>query len=189
MCKIPYEIAWPHSERHCPNLVFYAPDGDLLAVPVEHYLPQQARIALPEIETIPYKSLAHLWSEWNGAYVDADFPRLIVRFEDTIYHAEEVFRAVAECSGVETKRTFRRQVESAKDASQMSMGLLEALAKNGKSDGRLSRMIKEDIDFAKEHLNPDLMKLFGYASPVGIPDGSFAAEELRKRKQLLRVPS
>lgn len=28
-----------------------------------------------------WDSLAHVWSEWNGEYEQADFPRLIVRFE------------------------------------------------------------------------------------------------------------
>jgi hypothetical protein len=35
-------------------------------------------------------SLAHFWSEWYRLYMDADYPRIIVRFEDLLFYGEEV---------------------------------------------------------------------------------------------------
>lgn len=46
-----------------------------------------------------YKSLAHAWSEWYREYLDADFPRLMVRFEDLIFHAPAVLEKIRECVG------------------------------------------------------------------------------------------
>jgi hypothetical protein len=37
-----------------------------------------------------HKSLAHFWSEWYGEYMDADFPRIMVRFEDLLFYGKEV---------------------------------------------------------------------------------------------------
>jgi hypothetical protein len=189
MCKIPYEIVWEKDERHCPNLVFPLTStwhDDLPSVYVRHWLPQQAQDALRPMKEIGYRSLAHLWSEWNREYVEASFPRLIIRFEDTIFHAEQVFQAVSDCVGLPQTpdHPFQRQVESAKDEkTQLSAGLLVALAKNGKARGRLSRMLVEDIEYAQKYLDADLMRLFGYKHPDGIPEDSYAAEYRRMERE------
>jgi hypothetical protein len=63
---------------------------ELMGEPVETAWSQTTR---------KYKSLAHVWSEWYREYLDADFPRLIVRFEDLIFHAPAVLEQIRECVG------------------------------------------------------------------------------------------
>lgn len=48
---------------------------------------------------VTYDSLAHYWTAWYKDYLDADYPRLIVRFEDLQFHAKEMITLVCECAG------------------------------------------------------------------------------------------
>src|SRR6476469_1372466 len=95
--------------------------------------------------------LIGLWNEWNREYLDASIPRLIVRFEDTLFHAEKVFQAVSECAGIKPATAkVQRMVYSAKDeTTQKSSDMLAGLKKAGTAKGRTSQMIVEDIQFAK----------------------------------------
>ena len=76
MCESPYLMKWPHTKNHCPNLVKDL-DNDL-------GVPAWTRWGKTHERT--WDSLAHVWSEFNGEYYDADFPRLIIRFEGTHEH-------------------------------------------------------------------------------------------------------
>jgi hypothetical protein len=114
-------------------------------------------------------------SDWYREYLDAPYPRLIIRFEDTLYHAEKIFRAVSDCAGVPPVKTkFARMIHSAKSAKEQSSDLLTNLAKNGVETNRYVQMIKEDLDFARATLDPHLMTIFGYVHPEGLPEGSYA---------------
>ena len=137
---------------------------------------------LPDPE-IYDEGLIGLWNEWNREYMEAKTPRLIVRFEDTLFHAEKVFKAVAECAGIEPAHAkFERMVASAKDeATQKSSDMLSGLKKAGTAKGRTSQMIVEDIQFAKAHLDPYLMEAFGYVHPEDMPEDSYAAEDMSNR--------
>ena len=46
-----------------------------------------------------YTSIVDMWREWNQAYVDVDFPRLMVRYEDLLFNSQETTREVCECAG------------------------------------------------------------------------------------------
>lgn len=46
-----------------------------------------------------FPSLAHYWTEWYKQYLNADYPRLIVRFEDLQFHAKEMIDIVCQCAG------------------------------------------------------------------------------------------
>jgi hypothetical protein len=50
-----------------------------------------------------YDSLAHYWTAWYKEYLSADYPRLIVRFEDLQFHAKEMIDLVCRCAGAEAK--------------------------------------------------------------------------------------
>jgi hypothetical protein len=69
MCESPYLMKWQHKD-HCPNLV-----RDL-----EHDKGVSAWTMWGKFERT-WESMAHVWSEFNGEYVDADFPRIVIRFE------------------------------------------------------------------------------------------------------------
>ncbi|GKY96853.1 hypothetical protein MPSEU_000644400 [Mayamaea pseudoterrestris] len=178
MCKMPYRVKWAKSERHCPNLVPYPGSSSANGPPVNVSFGE-----VPPGEVVRYKSLVHLWSEWNREYLDADVPKLFIRYEDTLFHAEEVFRTIAECVGMEQAHsTFQRTVQSAKTERELSVDLLTALQKNGREKDRYGTMIAEDIQFAKKHLSSELMELFHYSHPNGVPFDSYAAEEWIQRQ-------
>jgi hypothetical protein len=66
---------------------------------VDELMGEPVEIAWSQTIVRKYKSLAHVWSEWYREYLDADFPRLIVRFEDLIFHAPAVLEQIRECVG------------------------------------------------------------------------------------------
>ena len=86
---------WHHTSRHCPNLVPNEEDLDLFPY-LEDLVPVQ--IKYPE-KAEHWDSLAHLWSDWYGQYFHADFPRLIVRFEDLLFNTKEMIQTVCACVG------------------------------------------------------------------------------------------
>ncbi|GKZ00372.1 hypothetical protein MPSEU_000990200 [Mayamaea pseudoterrestris] len=181
MCKLHYNVRWAKDARHCPNLVAY-PDNrsEFMLKPSVHVW---LDLKEPTLRTsVEYESLVHMWSNWNQQYVEADFPRLVVRYEDTLYHSEQVFRAIAECAGIPLKHdTFRPFALRASSKKNTSNDLVSALAKNGVNHDRFSRMTTNDIAFAKEHLDPELLLLFHYKHQDDVPVQSFAASDLAKR--------
>jgi hypothetical protein len=94
-------MRWPHRESHCPNVV--AGEDEIRQFPwlstlyldhqnntrenVEHLVPINIKF---QDRRIIYKSLPHFWSEWYQLYLDAEYPRIIVRFEDLLFYGEEV---------------------------------------------------------------------------------------------------
>jgi hypothetical protein len=70
MCHHAYAAQWKHSAQHCPNLVVVAGRNES-NVPVSIPYPDRHE---------QWDSLAHLWSDWYRQYLQADYPRLIVRY-------------------------------------------------------------------------------------------------------------
>jgi len=111
-CKASYKARWIGGlEGHCPNLVPTAEERqynryqgfDTFQVDVDRDYEEW------------YLSLADMWSEWNTAFLDAEFPRLIVRFEDTLFHAEKVMQLVTECvSGKPMEHPYKYHLAAAK---------------------------------------------------------------------------
>ena len=97
MCRHPYAAKWIHNEHHCPVLVPAEHDfehhGTQLLVESSdshdnnnnnNINPGQNRSSVPVTIGYPrkaakFESMAHLWSQWYNEYLDADYPRLIVR--------------------------------------------------------------------------------------------------------------
>jgi hypothetical protein len=114
---------WPHSKKdaadqHCPNFVpndiDFALDESLRnasSIPV--------LVKYAEFER-KHDSLIDHWNDYYGAYFKQDrFPRLMVRFEDLIFHPKDVVQAVCECAGGKLKhehdgKGFQYIVQSAK---------------------------------------------------------------------------
>jgi len=53
----------------------------------------------PRMMKLTYPSLVDVWNSFHKQYVDAPFPRLIIRFEDTLLYLPEIIQAVQECTG------------------------------------------------------------------------------------------
>jgi hypothetical protein len=155
MCRHSYGAEWDHDdESHCPNLIG-APVDIQYAAFLQHH-----------------DSLVHFWNEWYGDYITADFPRLIVRFEDVIFHPKEITQAVCECAGGQLKkRGFHYVVESAKKGAAHGTdktSYTDALIKYGRESGRYKGMWSEDLEYAKQKLDPQLMEWFNYRYPPSL---------------------
>lgn len=96
MCRHPYAAKWVHNEHHCPVLVpaehdFEHHADELVLVETDNEnntTTQQNRSSVPVTIGYPhhaaeFESMAHVWSQWYNEYLDADYPRLIVRYVET----------------------------------------------------------------------------------------------------------
>lgn len=171
MCKHPYATKWHHTSKHCPNLIANENDRDLFPfledeIPVRINYPGQAE---------HWDNLAHLWSDWYGQYYHADYPRLIVRFEDLLFNVKEMVQTVCKCVGGvprEESGQFTYVVDSGKfgkghpNAGAQHTNMIGAMAKYGR-DGpwRFKGMTDEDLTKAYESLDAEMMMAFQYTMP------------------------
>mmetsp|Transcript_10890 Transcript_10890/g.44108 ORF Transcript_10890/g.44108 Transcript_10890/m.44108 type:complete len:258 (-) Transcript_10890:1479-2252(-) len=100
-----------------------------------------------------YASLMHLWSEWNAAYVNATFPRLMVRFEDLLFDTERTVRTACECVGGRLRDDgFRQQEGQAKTLAMGHRGPVndraKALRLYGSETERYKAYTEDDLRFA-----------------------------------------
>ena len=163
MCKQGYGAHWNHNpDQHCPNLVPNNYDrrrfkGLRNATSVRVWMGPGPR------KGPSWDSLVHLWNDWYDSYVLADFPRLLVRFEDTLFHGKEVMAQVCQCAGAQSSSRFRYVVDEAKfDHRHAQNNMVSAMIKYGTDKRRFYNMTEEDLRFAPQFLSPKLMKMFQY---------------------------
>ena len=185
MCKRPYFVRGFFGAGSCPKLVTTVETNkknqDNEARPVEVKLTPPPLNG--KVET--YSSLAAMWSTWNRQYYDAEYPRLVIRFEDLLFHTREVMDTIVKCSGITPSynmgarsrpqdRTideshaqfheFRYHVDAAKGHG-ISTDMVSAMIKYGNDRGRSRRYSKEDLDYAQIALDKELMDVFHYSHP------------------------
>lgn len=184
MCRHSYGAEWPHDPEHCPNLVPNEVDRQLLATghrrrhPVAGAATVNVTVTYAEFDR-QHASLVEFWNDWYRAYVQASFPRLIVRFEDVVFHPKLITKTICECAGGQVNpddRPFTFIVDSAKKGSahgKEKTSYVDALVKYGSEAGRYTGFDAADLEYARQHLDPDLMRLFGYHYPPPPPaDGA-----------------
>lgn len=173
ICRHRYQTNWPHQPSHCPNLVPDKLDVQLFGnrnVYPGKPVPVHVRYGAKETERFVYTSMVHLWNEWNQQYfTDPGFPRIIIRYEDLLFHPQAVMEKVCSCIGGELKkRKFVMFLDSAKGEERThkgGSGFLESFLRTTKQNSRLSGFHKEDLEFAKNILDNDIMQYFGYKHP------------------------
>ena len=160
MCKSPYATKWRHHPGHCPNLVpndFDRKEFPALAqkdaVPV--------KIEFDKNSTVYWDSLVHLWNDWYLQYYHADYPRLMVRFEDLLFAPKQLLRIIADCVGADVVDPMRYHAKSAKTHGSHT-DLVGAMIKFGTGRGRLANMTQHDLDFADATLDDTLLRVFDY---------------------------
>jgi hypothetical protein len=167
MCKNHYSAYWVHNERGlCPHLL--NKNRELVPVEVKY-----------DSHKTHYDSLAHLWNDWYAQYLTkADFPYIVVRFEDLQFHAKNVTYQICECAGgeIRTDRPFSYIVDSAKDGpghgkTEERTGMLAAWKKYGKPLPPQNGFSTADYETAVKYLDADYMKMFGYHHPDPIREG------------------
>lgn len=108
-----------------------------------------------------YSSLAELWSQWNKPYIDAKFPRLIMRMEDFIYYPELMLNIISNCTGAPTRKPYSYLTGNGKQASETS--LIHAMVKYGSERGRIPNTLSADeLRYLQTELDPEMMELFHY---------------------------
>jgi hypothetical protein len=171
MCRHEYAMIWPHNKTiHCPNLV---PDGisDYMDDPRKQTTNSSVPVTVQYKEfTVTHDSLLHHWNEWYTAYTAAAiFPRVVVRFEDLIFHPVAVTTAVCECAGGAVNEKFKYVTGSAKVGAahgKEKTGYIDAIIRYGNDRGdRWKGMTEADLRYTRDHLDPTLMALFGYHYP------------------------
>jgi hypothetical protein len=174
MCRHTYAANWPHTEKHCPNIV---PNSeDMIQFPQlrrEDTVPVRVRYAKDVVTS--HRSLPDFYNDWYRLYVNATFPRIIVRFEDLLFYAEEVVGTLCKCGGGVLRDDFGiaprfRHVSASAKLGTSAHGnhktdLVAALIKYGNDDHRSDKMTKEDLKAAAEMFDPEIMRLFGYTHP------------------------
>mmetsp|Transcript_5479 Transcript_5479/g.11926 ORF Transcript_5479/g.11926 Transcript_5479/m.11926 type:complete len:455 (+) Transcript_5479:106-1470(+) len=177
MCRHPYEARWRHTQKHCPNLVPNEwdrgrnPGKGTMGIKVKFATKRIGDEPIPDKKNktfIEYTSLIELWSVWYRDWYNANFPRLMVRFEDLLFHAEDTVSQVCACGGGTMKPRFRYVEDSAKGQSGPhagSAGFLASLITYGNSTLRMKGILTDerDVEYARQHLDQALSDLFGYA--------------------------
>lgn len=173
MCRHPYAADWIHDPDHCPNLLPNEIDLNLMSMEekdaISTGVTMNVTVTYAEF-TRQHATLVEFWNDWYKAYVEAPFPRLIVRFEDVVFHPKQITKTVCECAGgiLDPSRPFRYIVDSAKKGAAHGTektSYVDALIKYGTEEGRYKGFEPEDLEYAREQLDPDLMRLFGYSYP------------------------
>ena len=172
MCHHPYSATWRQTSEHCPNLVPGA--SDHLHFPTvtkknNRTVPVRIRFAKDSVES--WDSMIDLWSDWYHQYLTADYPRLMVRFEDFLFAPEQLLQKIADCLGAELSQPVRFQIDSSK-AHGSQTDLVHAFIKYGRGVGRSNNLTVDDWQYAADHVNPDLMRIFRYQVVPPAPDTS-----------------
>jgi len=167
MCRHSYAANWKHISDHCPNLI---PISDEEKKEIHGEDTFKVNIRYSDTNVTHHTSIADIWNTWYGDWIDADFPRLIVRFEDLLFHAESVVQQVCECGGgtLHEDKKFEYSVDSAKSgaAHKGSNGLVKSMVKYGNRSNRLIAFTPQDLKYAIETVRDDIMKKFGYLTPI-----------------------
>jgi hypothetical protein len=169
MCKQGYGVRWPHDRNlHCPNLVPNEADRRRFKHEI-HKNDTSISVWMGKDPHVgpSWPSLVHYYNAWYQSYVQADFPRLIIRFEDTLFHGDTVMKQVCECAGGEPVSDQHLYfLDEAKWSHQQEQNnFVSAMIHYGTDARRYHNMTQEDLDFARAHLDPALMELFHYQKP------------------------
>ncbi|KAL9184102.1 hypothetical protein ACHAXT_002188 [Thalassiosira profunda] len=159
-CRHKYTTFWGHDDKHCPNLIRWRiPDKDV---------PSEVRVKFA-LNMKLYESLLDMWNKWYEEWEDQTFPHLTTRFEDLLFHGEEVTRTACECVGGVFTDDFEYVEDSAKPASfgihKGANGLVKAMLQYGDPSKRLNGFTERDRIYASKTVDTELMNKFGYSAP------------------------
>lgn len=134
MCRHHYSAHWDYSRISCPNLVPKSKANLYHEKNKTNINPVKLIYNANDMQkgTVHYDSLVHLWSDWYNDYLNATYPRLIVRYEDLLFNLEPIINTICKCAGgkMDKKKTgkFVTEADAAKNEPihKGSSGLKEA---------------------------------------------------------------
>lgn len=181
MCKEWYDAKWEKPlDRRCPSIIKDPVNQTTYKV---YALLQQTNYEKME----NYTSLPEMWSVWNRQYLDADFPRLIIRFEDALYRMDEVMDRIRTCIGMDSRQAppFQYSVDRAKKHGAPT-DFVPALQMHMTDEGRHHGMTLLDRNYTNQVLDVKLMSTFGYRyAPLEVSPkdlhGPWAGQALPRR--------
>lgn len=169
MCRQPYTAMFDHDKQRCPNLVPYPEDIEArrpIYGETTKYVP--VTVQYSKDYSVRHESLAHLWNDWYSQYVfnGTTYPRLIVRMEDMVFHAETILPPICACMGAEYSGTLQhvQRTRNRNDGIDLNgTGLLTSIIKYGDISNRRTGYTTSQLDAARGILGDgSLMGIFGY---------------------------
>jgi hypothetical protein len=155
-CRHSYTSWWDHDKDHCPKLVN------------ENNRPNRVLVKFGKGSHY-YDSILDLWNRYYQEWEEQPFPHLTTRYEDLLFHGEEVTRIACDCVGGVFTRNFRYVEGSAKENGlpihNGANGLVKALLQYGSSANRLSGFTDPDRLYASKTLDSGLVQKYGYTAP------------------------
>jgi hypothetical protein len=175
----------------CPNLMHLASTGNGSTTTNA----RQIRTTLPNGTMVhdPYSSLSDLLSRWNNHFLQADWPRLMIRYEDLLFHTGHVLDKIMEClsgqhASPNTQYQQKESVTSSLPSTTSSSFLrrpsgniwrpdedieidndfVEALVRNGKHTHRTLPVNEHDSEYLWSALNRNLIQVFHYEQPENL---------------------
>ena len=166
LCAHPYGAQWRHRDFHCPNLVANEMDRKTFKNLRPTFVLKIKHDTFRNYTQIDeYPSMVHVWNEWyeNWFAVGDSFPFLIIRYEDLLLRTPEVLERIARCMGGQLKHgdTIRFRKHTAKSHGS-GTDVVQAVLKTGNLKRRYQNMTAEDHEFAAQHLNSTLLRIFHY---------------------------
>lgn len=137
-----------------------------------HLTPGSDGISIPAMTEKTWPSLLHLWNDWYREYLhDYKDPFLMVRFEDLLFRPRAVLDVIRECPGAvwAEEDAFTYVVDQSKWEHVRFHGpqsnMVSAMIKHGNAARRVKGLTPHDLRAARDVLDPELMKIFGYHYP------------------------
>jgi len=191
MCKESYFVTWNRTRQHCPLVAPPSlatttdmPEGAFTGV----YHCANEKQNLGDV----FPSLPHFWSDFYRQYWEDSKPRLFVRHEDLVFHAEEVIRQVAACAGMALRSNDLEYFVQASKRHGQATNLMAVLQKYGHEEGRYDGMTQADLKFAEHYFDSEILQAFHYGhapegyvapehpDPIPQPDHAFVLKNQRK---------
>ena len=154
ICRHPYAVRFSLKQRtKCP-LPLDAP----------------VSVAYQKSQVVYYDNLVDLWSRWHGEYYEAQWPRLLVRFEDLLFEPRAVAGAVCDCLGGALASASEFKIDGQKTGKGTAFGhaadthsRAQALALYGSSAKRMEPYASTDVAFVRARLaSDDVWRGLGY---------------------------
>lgn len=161
-CRVPYDVDWKRDpSNRCPNLIRWDSSTTYNVTLIQRQTNFQMRD--------DFATLADLWSEWHRQYLDADFPRLMIRMEDALHHMEHILDKIRECIDWPKDKAFQHEIGVAKRHGNPA-DFLSSVAKLASWEGRHLGLTSEDRLYCQRALDPELMRIFHYSqAPLEAP--------------------
>jgi hypothetical protein len=113
-----------------------------------------------------FESILHVWNQFYQQYLTADFPRLMVRFEDSMYLFPQVLDEIQQCVYGYSKSNITEQYFRKAKSHGSRSNLWSALRKNSDTNLRLQSLSSlSEKQYARSVLDSKLMEVFHYKMP------------------------